>query len=85
LTDFPPVLWMRILAMDSREALRSDNGQQICCWIWSAKQCGIACCLRGALSCTKMAEEPFYGADTAKPERRRTTAKARGLRSLFLS
>jgi len=49
----PELLWMRTLALDFRDALASNDGQQMRCWIHGAKQCGIGSLVRFAFGLQK--------------------------------
>ena len=44
---------MRTLALDFRDALASNDGQQMRCWIHGAKQCGIGSLVRFAFGLQK--------------------------------
>ena len=44
---------MRTLALDFREALASNDGRQMRCWIQNAKQCGIGSLVRFAFGLQK--------------------------------
>src|SRR5712691_5009218 len=44
---------MRTLALDFRDALATNDGQQMRCWIHGAKQCGIGSLVRFALGLQK--------------------------------
>ena len=52
-TSCPELLWMRTLALDFRDALASNDGRQMRCWIHSAKQCGIGSLVRFAFGLQK--------------------------------